>query len=196
MKTTKNSEKKKNTRLGEVRRMNNGVFATIVEYNNANDITVKIGNQLVQHTKYQHFLNGNIKAHIVNFETHLNEVSKMKNGQYAKIIDYRSYYDIDIEFFDDDKTVVNTTYSSFHSGATINPNYNSLTRRRDSKKNIPKLRLNEQMKMKNGEVATIIAYRSSTDIDIQFDNGEIRYNVGYFRFKNGDLKSHSFKKNL
>ena len=40
-------------------------------------------------------------------------------------------------------------------------------------------------KMHNGMLATIIEYRKSTDMDIQFEDGKIRYGVQYEKFQRG-----------
>jgi hypothetical protein len=186
------SKSKKHSRVGQVRRMNNGDYATIVVYNNANDISVEINGTLIEHTKYQHFMNGNIKAHVVNFNSHIGECIRMHNGQYASIIETRGYYDIDIKF--DDGTIVTTTYPSFKNGETRNPNRNSYIRRQEQKKNFKENRENEVRVMNNGEVATITRYRSATDMDVRFDNGYVLHGVGYYRFKNGELRSRKQKK--
>jgi len=51
-----------------------------------------------------------------------------------------------------------------------------------------KNRVGESRKMNNGLMATIIEYRGSLDIDIQFENGQTVRNRTYGNFKNGEIK--------
>lgn len=51
-------------------------------------------------------------------------------------------------------------------------------------------RLGERRKMNCGAIATIIEYRTSEDIDVQFEDGYISKNKNYANFKKGgDYKS-------
>ena len=173
------------TRIGETKMMNNGQNATIIAYRNANDIDVKMGEIVIKHTKYQHFSNGTIKAHTVDFTGHLKEKKVMNNGQTATIVRCGSYYDIDIRF--DDGTIVTTTYLSFRNGSTINPNNNCYTRRAAARKNIAKMRIGETRKMKTGLKATIIAYRNCHDMDVELEDGRQVNNISYYKFKDGKV---------
>lgn len=57
------ARRKKVERLGETRTMNSGLSCKIIEYNNANNITVEFENGVVLYNqKFQHFKNGNISA--------------------------------------------------------------------------------------------------------------------------------------
>ena len=99
-------------RLGEKRLMPNGLLATIVQYNNANDIVVELSNGKVINCSYSRFKNNNIGY---NYTTRLGEERLMSNGQRAKIVAYRSSRDIDIQF--DDKIIVkNVLYCNFVKG--------------------------------------------------------------------------------
>ena len=53
---------KSNSRVGEVKTMNCGKKAEIIEYRNANDIDIKFldSGEVQTNRKYQHFKNGNI----------------------------------------------------------------------------------------------------------------------------------------
>lgn len=52
-----------------------------------------------------------------------------------------------------------------------------------------KNRVGETNIANNGQKMTIIAYRSCSDIDIQFEDGTIVYNKPYYSFKNGDIRN-------
>jgi hypothetical protein len=84
------------------------------------------------------------------------ETRIMNCGMKATIIAYRGATDIDVQF--EDGTIVrNKNYHNFVNGGTINPS-------------IAKNRLGEIQMIKCGMQATIIVYRSTRDIDIQFEN--------------------------
>ena len=52
-------------------------------------------------------------------------------------------------------------------------------------------RIGETVKAKNGQMMTIIAYRSAKDIDIRFEDGTVVYNKFYGNFKNGVIKNNT-----
>jgi len=54
-------------------------------------------------------------------------------------------------------------------------------------------RTGEVRKMNNGMTAKIVAYRSSRDIDIQFEDGTIVYNKTYGSFKKGLIANPNYK---
>ena len=106
--------------------------------------------------------------------TRIGETKLMNCNMLASIIAYRSAIDMDVQF--EDKTIVtNVTYGNFIKGKIFNPNiYTSKY-------------LNETKTMNCGIKATIIAYRKSSDIDVQFENGIIVTNKTYQNFKKGAI---------
>lgn len=109
----------------------------------------------------------NVDKHIVG----QNKV--MKNGQKATVIRDNGHTDIDIEF--EDGTVVHTRRQSFRSGVVRNPNYSKM--------------LNQATIDEAGRKMTIIGYRDSNDIDVQYDDGEIVRNTSLTRFNKGRVKN-------
>ena len=103
------------------------------------------------------------------------ETNVNNKGLKMVIINYRNNADIDIQF-DDGTIVYNKQYYSFKNGKIKNPNY----------------RLGETNINYQGMKMTIIGYRSSNDIDIQFDDGTIVYNNNYGNFKNGRIKNKNY----
>ena len=97
-------------------------------------------------------------------------------GLNATIIEYRNANDLDIQF-EDGSCRQNITYSVFKTGQIKHPD-------RTAEK-----RLNETMQMKNGQMATIINYRSATDIDIKFEDGVIVTNKTYGQFKRKEIRN-------
>ena len=91
------------------------------------------------------------------------------------IKEYLNANEIIVEFDDDNKTRVKTTYESFKRGQVGNPNYNN--------KYIGKTSI-----ASNGMTMTIIAYRKCHDIDVQFEDGAIRKGVTYDCFTKGNVR--------
>ena len=104
----------------------------------------------------------------------LGEEKLQECGLIAKIIDYRSAADMTVQF-EDGKIIQHVTYYNFNLGTL---NYN--------KQNKPEIassfRVGEKKVCSNEMIATIIAYRSYQDIDIQFDDGLIVEHISYARF--------------
>ena len=118
-------------------------------------------------------------------ENRIGETSVARNGQKMTIIAYRKYKDIDVQF--EDGTIrSNINYNNFKLGRVENPN-------KLYKKPITTNRLNETTTAKNGIKMTIIAYRSSSDIDIQFEDGTIIKHKQYCMFKVGNIANPNIK---
>ena len=152
-------------RTGEVKKMNCGMNATIIEYVNSHDITIKFEDgEILKHKFYGDFKNGkidnpNLKT---NFQDRVGTKKKMKCGLYATIIAYRKSSDIDV-CFDDGVVVCNRMYQDFVRGEITHPK---------NKIDISKI-IGLKSTMHCGMEATIIAYRNSGDIDVMFADGVI-----------------------
>lgn len=103
-------------------------------------------------------------------------VSTNNQGLNMVIVGYINTDHIAVKF-EDGTIVKDKTYSAFKSGRILNPNY--------KKDKIE--RTGEEIKNKQGENIKIIEYRSSMDIDVQFDDGLIVRNVRYNHFKDGSI---------
>jgi len=138
-----------------------GMNATCIKYRSNRDIDVLFEDgTIVEHRQKNSFLLGNIKNPNYDQYSCLNETRTMKNGQSAKCVAYRKTSDLDVEF-EDGTLIEHRTKGEFYSGGIDNPNYNRHSCKGESKK------------MNNGQMATCIEYRSSDDIDIQFEDGTI-----------------------
>lgn len=179
--------KNPNSRLNEVRIMNNGQSAVVKEYRKSTDIDVKFEDgTIVTHRSYNAFLKGSIRNpnKISDCElnkkpdkpavTHKGEVRTMNNGQKATIIAYKGAGNIDVQF-ENGAVVLHRNYSDFKKGSIMKP------------KN------NETRIMHNGQKAKIIEYRNCFDIDIQFDDGTIVEHKIYDNFKRGLIRNPNFK---
>lgn len=102
-------------------------------------------------------------------EERLNLIRKTNEGKTATIIAYRNSNDIDIKF-EDGVIVTHKKYANFIAGKIKYP------------------KIGEKKKMYNNKYATIIAYRNSNDIDIEFEDGSIAYHKRYGDFVKGYIK--------
>ena len=104
----------------------------------------------------------------------IGEEKLQKSGHKAKIIFYPSGADMTVQF-EDGKIIEHVSYYSFSQGTL---NYN----KRENPGAIKSFRLGEKCVCSNEMIATIIAYRSSRDIDVQFDDGVVVEHISYDRF--------------
>ena len=88
--------------------------------------------------------------------------------------------DIDIQF-PDNTIVYNKTYSNFKKGQINNPNHRYIEQTSEKK-------IGETFVSKNGMKATLIAYRNTNDIDVQFEDGVIVKHKTYHNLKRGVIK--------
>ena len=166
-------------RLGETKRMNCGMEATIIRYGGCNDIDVRFGDgTIVKHRTYDQFKKGSI-AHPntkVSAKDRLSETRMMNCGMEATIIRYGGCNDIDVRF-EDGKVAVHKAYNAFEKGEIANPNMKASAENR----------LGETRMMNCGMEATIIRYGGATDIDVRFEDGAVTEHKGYKGFKKGGI---------
>ena len=176
---------RKINRIGESAIANCGMKMTIVAYRGAMDIDVEFDDgTVVLHKTYSHFQKGNIKNPKLakSFDTLCREGEQnvAKNGLQMTIIVYRNTRDIDVQFDDKEKTIVrHKTYQCFKRGEIKNPNQKHGAKFKN--------RTGESAIATCGKKMTIIAYRSATDIDVEFDDGTVVFNKSYSHFKKGKI---------
>ena len=114
-------------RLSEKRVMNNGLIATIVDYNNNRNVTVEFEDGFTTKTQYNMFINGKVshpdyKTAFINCKKRrLGMKKRMNNGLEAEIVEYRGTGDIDIKF-EDGYIATGKNISDFLRGRIGNPN--------------------------------------------------------------------------
>ena len=173
-------------RTGEERVMKKGQKAKIVAYRKYHDIDIEFEDGTILKNKdYNSFKKGEIANPNYNlYESRLGEERLMNNGQKAKIVAYRKYHDIDIEF-EDGIIVANKSYSTFKNCEIANPNYNPNS----------KLKVGEERVMKNGQKAKIVCYRSTRDIDVEFEDETKVEHRSYSNFTNGTISNPNYNPN-
>ena len=119
-------------RLGETRMMNCGMKATIIRYENADDINICFEDgKVVEHKTYRAFKKGYIAHQNTNVsaEARLGEARKMSCGMEATIIRYEGATEIDVRF-EDGTVVKHGVYGNFKKGEIA---HESLSQKRGSK---------------------------------------------------------------
>lgn len=152
--------------VGKTMVMRNGMKATVIADRNAMDIDVKFENGVIVRNKQRaSFLKG-----VIGIPKTITGMKKiMKIGMAATVIADRGSNDVDIQF-ENGVVVNNCSRDSFRKGKIsmpVNHSYQGLSKT-----------------MNNGLIATVIADRDESDIDVQFENGEIvkHSNRNAFRF--------------
>ena len=114
-----------------------------------------------------------------NFTPRIGETKKAKNGQTMTIVEYINAHRIVVEFDDEQKTQVRTSYKNFKKGETKNPNY------------MP--HIGETSKATNGQTMTIMEYINANHIVVEFDDEQkTRVKTSYGCFKKGTVKNPCF----
>lgn len=176
--TIRNPNFNKHSVLGKTVLQNCGMSATCIAYRESQDIDVQFEDgTIVQHRYKYEFMRGMIQNH--NMSSCLDQVVKMKNGQTAKCIAYRSYNDIDVQF-EDGTIVEHVKKEGFIKGWLQNPFYN------------PKSCIDEERKMLNGQMAKCVAYRTSADIDVQFEDGTVVTSKTKYSFLRGEIANPNY----
>ena len=119
-------------RLGETRMMSCGMKATIIRYENADDINICFEDgKVVEHKTYRAFKKGYIAHQNTNVpvEARLGETQMMNCGMEATIIRYENSRDIDVRF-EDGKVVGHKSYGTFKKGEIA---HESLSQKHGSK---------------------------------------------------------------
>ena len=120
----------------------------------------------------------------VPYAHRLGETSTSNDGQIMTIIRYGDSHDIDVRF-EDGTVVKHKSYEKFISGYIRNPSLYKIN---------PEDRIGQSKIANNGMKMTIIAYRSSTDLDVQFEDGTVIKNKAYKAFIKGQIQNPNIMK--
>lgn len=122
-------QKKKTDRVGEVYYNNQGLKMTIIKYNGSDDVTVEFEDGYIKNTRYAvvksgHVKNDNCKDRRVR-KDRVGETGYNNKNELMKIIEYNTYRDIVVEFQDEYKSCIHTSYQKFKDGSVSNPYSNT-----------------------------------------------------------------------
>ena len=182
------NKNKQISHIGETTVATNGQRMTIIAYRGTRDIDVQFEDGYVACNKsYGNFKKGTIKnpkkSARIKPDSRIGETTFATNGQVMTIIAYRGNNDIDVRF-EDGYIAYNKSYGCFKKGEIKNPNKSALLK--------TDIRIGETSFATNGQVMTIIAYRSAYDMDVQFEDGYVAYNKSYDCFKTGRIENPRF----
>jgi hypothetical protein len=177
-------------RVGETQIDSNGNLMTLIEYNNARDITIQYEDGTIrEHVNYARFKSGKITRYGSKAcKNRVGEVSYNNRNLKMTITAYKSSVDITVKF-EDGSVVEHTDYNRFKKGNIAKPGLPRIDS--ESAKRVGESTLNN-----HGERMTITEYNSCMDITVKFNNGNIREHVTYNAFRNGNISSKTrFKSN-
>ena len=122
-------QKKKIDRVGEVYYNNQGLKMTIIKYNGSDDVTVEFEDGYIKNTRYAvvksgHVKNDNCKDRRAR-KDRVGETGYNNKNELMKIIEYNTYRDIVVEFQDEYKSCIHTSYQKFKDGSVSNPYSNT-----------------------------------------------------------------------
>ncbi len=177
--------------LGETRKMNCGINATVVAFRSSEDIDIQFEDGVIvsSRTKNQ-FQLGNIahprlgSGYSRRKMSHLGETKVMKNGMKATIVEYKTFLNISVQFEDGTK-VDRKSKNSFDRGEIRNPNI----------PNSRKTDITGKTRIMNcGMPATVISYKTANDIDVQFEDGTIVLHKSKDSFLKGAISNPNLRR--
>jgi hypothetical protein len=145
----------------------------------------KFRNTLQKFKKYAKMIIQNLERMVYMSKSRIGEKTKANNGMEMVIVGYRSSSDIDVKF-EDGTVVVGKRYQQFKKGEIANPNVKKKTLRED--------RVGSETTAKNGQKMKIVAYRSSYDIDVVFEDGTKVCGRSYSNFEKGRIRNPNKKR--
>lgn len=173
----------KNERLGEERYNNNGCLMRIVEYNRSDNIIVEFQDEYKERvkTQYIHFVNGGVEnpqnKKVFNKDKRIGEIRYSNSNEPMKIIEYKSSSDVLVEFQDDNRHTVWTSYDHFVRGEVKNRG-----------RNVGETNVNYQ-----GETMEIIEYNNNVNVVVKFYETGKTKRCRYDCFQDGQVKDDYYK---
>lgn len=165
--------KKKEERIGETRRMKNGLLFSITAYRNCLDMDGVFENGVIrEHVSYANFKKGYISLEKKKqdlSEERKGETRRMKNGKMATISFYGGYKCIRVTFEDGRET--HTSYDVFKKGAVRYPDITPAS--------VKKL-LNVYKDTKDGRRIALTDFNGYNDVTVKYEDGEA---LEHIRFK-------------
>lgn len=164
--------------------LTNGQKVKVLSYNTNQDILV-----LCEDGKERRIFKSQLKdapTAPTRKELMIGKTYIMKTGDIVTVVAYRDVNDIDVQFPDGSfRTAI--CENALRVGSVNHPSQAHLK----GEKAVSE-RLHERKQVKTGEWGTIVAYRSSTDCDIMFDDGTLMQYQLYARFQYGNLCPHGY----
>lgn len=153
-------ERMRNQRMNEVRTMNDGSVAEIIEYFSSRNMTIRYDDGTIRRkVAYTDFVKGQLLNRAGTAAKRLGMKRMMPCGMEAEIIEYAGATDITVRF-SNGMIKQHQSFSNFDSGY-ISPY-------QDRSKN----RIGQEFTLPSGEHVVVSDYIDSRHVEITFDNGE------------------------
>jgi hypothetical protein len=194
-------DKIKTYRLGERRRMNNGLEAEIIRYGGVYDIDVKFldgKDTIVENRCYSAFKTGHIACPLVSSyrgkrskkTLHLGETVTTASGQQMELVRFHNENDVTVKFWDG-TVAEHQAYQDFQKGNIIHPSITGGFPGRTVSRHAEEL-VGTKCQMNNGQMAEIVRYRGCNDIDVRFEDGIVVCHRAMGAFVNGKVRNPAF----
>lgn len=173
-------------RLNQPYIMSNEKEVTIVRYRNCMDIDIQFDDGTIVTTQYNALINRLVhkeKKTYGNADTREGEKGIAANGEKITIVKYRNRNDMDVKF-EDETELEHVSYKKFKERKLTHPNDPKLPKATS----LISQRLGETNRNNAGKLMTIVGYRNSVDMDVQFEDQTIRKKVQYRAFLRGEVK--------
>lgn len=157
---------KKQSRIGETRKMNCGLNATIIKYNGTKNIEIKFENGIIKRTNYDKFCAGTptplLMKNFIPTNQRIGMTVTQNCGEPATLIKYEGTNKVVVKF--NDGTLINTTWNNFYKAKCVDKNQ-TISKAKE---------LNQQLigkKYTNGAglVYTIVEIKTIRNVIVRFD---------------------------
>ena len=165
--------------------LSNGNKVKVLQYNTQKDVLVLQENGTTRKCYKQQL----IDAPTAPFKSELaiGKEFSLKNGDTVKVIAWRNKNDIDVQF-SDGSIRTSVTDAALLGGIISHPAHACLMGQKAINK-----RLHQRMQNHDGLWCEIVAYRSSTDIDVLFEDGTLLTHQRYYDFQHAHLFPHGYQ---
>ncbi|MDU6995940.1 MAG: hypothetical protein E6356_13855 [Terrisporobacter othiniensis] len=167
-------------RLGEIHYVNSGHKVEIIEYKDANHVTIMFEDKSIKTCGYKQLQNGEV-SHPLKYKSRLGEINKNRNGHEMEIIKILGNGYVEIEF-KELSIIKSCSYKDFKEGNVVSVPIGS-----------KKDRTGEESVSLDGYKMKIIKYILYSDILVQFEDGTT-VKTDYKTFKNNMWKDKTPRK--
>ena len=156
----------KKQRLGMTRTMNCGMKATVIEYINSRDMTVRFEDGYVKkHVFFKDFEKGaTTNPNLICSKQRLGVKKTQAKGYVATVVKYEDSQNVFVQF--EDGTTKKTCWDTFNKGKVAHPD---ISYNKDLKDDV----MGKTFFTNCGLIATVIGYENCRNILIQFEDGAI-----------------------
>ena len=181
-------------RVGETVVNKQGVTLELIRYADKRDIDVLVreNGHILKNRNYKAFHDGTMRDPALpnppakkwskQRTERVGETRTNKSGKQCTIIGYKNYYEVTVQ--SEDGMIAQTTYQRFREGHVCNDALVYLNK----EDYVGKHNVNQE-----GKSMTIKAYRSCTDIDVEFEDGTVAKSK-LANFKKGTIKHPDYRK--